>query len=171
MTVHPLPCRWTGDALEPIGRFKINADREFVVGQHYIIAPVENDHSSASRRHYFACLDDIWMSLPDGYAERFPTMTHMRKHALIECGYANSRQYVAKSKAEALRVLSFMGSKIYSIVAVKKNVITEWTARSQAKEAMDAKMFQESKTAVLDYCAGLIGVASESLTKAEEYTE
>jgi hypothetical protein len=168
MTSLPIPCRWTGHALEPIGRFKINADRDFVVGQRYMIAEVK-DRSSESHRHFFACLTDIWMSLPEHQAGRFPTLDHLRKWALIKTGYANSRQYIATSRAEARRVAAFMRTlDSYSIVTRDQNVVTEWTAKSQAMKAMDEKTFQESKTSVLDYCAGLIGVAPGTLPKETE---
>lgn len=164
MSALPMPFEWAGGVMTPVRRFANECDRHFVVGERYILAAQE-ERSAASHRQYFASLNDIWMSLPDDQAERFPTMTTLRKFALIKCGYANSRQYVAASKAEALRVAAFMNTTAeYSIIVVNCAVVTEWTAMSQNMRTMDKVQFQESKTAVLDYCAGLIGVAPQRTT-------
>lgn len=68
------------------------ASREYIVGQVYFLEHRE-ERSSASHAHYFACVADAWMNLPDALAERFPTPEALRKYALIMTGYRD-RDYI-----------------------------------------------------------------------------
>jgi len=161
----PMPMRWTGESLEPVGRFKRDADRSFVIGQVYRMAEIE-ERSAKTHNHFFACLHDAWLNLPEDQAERFPTEDHLRKFALIKCGFGDSRQLVASSRAEALRIAAFARPcDEYALVTVDGSVVTIWTAQSQSMKAMGAKIFQASKQAVLDYVAGLVGVSADDLAK------
>jgi hypothetical protein len=167
MTSLPLLCRWTGNSFEPVRKSdKASADRDFVIGETYRLAEIE-DRSSKSHAHYFASLTDAWRSLPDDQAERFPTMDHMRKFALIKTGFADSRQFVASSKAEAVRLAAFLRPvDEYAVVSVEQCVVMIWTAQSQSTRAMGKQKFQESKTAVLEYVAGLLGCTTDELRAA-----
>ncbi|WP_216073446.1 hypothetical protein, partial [Acinetobacter baumannii] len=62
----------------------------------------------ASHNHEFAWLHEAWHSLPERYAEQFPSSEHLRKYALIQAGYSNSHSLVCGSKAEALRLAAFI---------------------------------------------------------------
>jgi hypothetical protein len=101
----------------------------------------------------------LWHSLPESAAAQFPTSEHLRKFALIKCGYANHRQFVASSKAEALRIAAFVRpTDEYAVVSVDGNIVNQWTAQSQNMRAMGKQAFQASKEAVLDYIGALLGV-------------
>jgi len=158
-----IPCRWTGEGFQPMGRWQQKCDAEFVVGEVYNIEEV-TQRSSQSHKHYFACIHDGWLNLPESQAERFATSEHLRKFSLIKCGYANSVQHVSSSKAEAERLAAFIKPiDSYALVTVKECVVTVYTAQSQKQRAMGAKIFQESKQAVLDYIAGMCGVSADAL--------
>lgn len=166
MTAAPIPMRWEGDVFRPHPRYQKECDRTFTVGDVYRLVE-HQDRSQASHSHYFASLAEAWANLPDDLAERWPTPEHLRKFALIKAGYADSRQIVASSRAEALRLASFIRPMDeYAVVTVAEAVVTVFTARSQSKRAMGAKDFQASKQAVLDYVAGLIGTTTETLTRS-----
>jgi len=160
-----MPFRWTGEAMEPVGRFAKTADREFVIGQVYRMAEIE-ERSAKTHAHYFACLHDAWLNLPEDDQERWPTEDHLRKFALIKCGYADERSIVCSSKAEAQRVAAFIRPiDGFALVAVSECVVRVFTAQSQSMRSMGRDAFQKSKQAVLDYVAGLIGTNAEALAK------
>lgn len=149
--------RWDGNVMAPLPRFERHCDREFTVGEIYLLDPIEQ-RSAASHRHYFSCINTAWQSLPEDLAGRFPSPEHLRKYALIQCGYADEQSIVCASKAEAARVAAFIRPiDEYSIVTVSECVVTRYTAKSQSHKAMGRKAFAESKDRVLDYVSSLIG--------------
>ena len=86
----------------------------------------------------------------------------------IKCGYADERSIVCSSKAEAQRVAAFIRPMdSFALVTVHElsALVRVYTAQSQSMKAMGKRQFQESKTAVLDYVAGLIGTSAEALAK------
>lgn len=141
------------------------ADKAFVVGEVYRLTE-EHERSAASHRHFFAVIHDAWLNLPEGTAERFPTSEHLRKYALIKAGYRDERTFVAGSRAEALRLAAFVRPiDDFAIVTTSGATVTIWTAKSQSVRAMGGKAFQESKQAVLDVIADLIGVDPTTLSR------
>lgn len=141
------------------------ADGYFVIGERYTLEVIE-ERSAKTHAHYFACLHDIWMNLPEGDAERFPTEDHMRKYALIKSGYADERSIVCSSRREAIRIAAFVQTMdSFAVVIVRGAVVRVFTAQSQSKRSMGKEQFQESKQAVLDYCSGLLGISSAEAEK------
>ena len=99
------------------------------------------------------------MSLPEHDQERWPSAEHLRKWALIKGGYCMSNAIVCKSKAEAQRVGAFIKPiDEFAVVTIMGNVVTRYTAMSQSKRAMGAKIFQESKTKIMEIVSEILGV-------------
>ena len=162
-----LPFRWTGEVMEPMRGFRKRADDTYVVGQVYRLEVAE-DRSAKSHRHYFAGIHEAWMNLPEAMAERFPTAEHLRKFALIRTGYADRREIVCASRAEARRLAAFVKPMDeYALVTATECVVTVWTAQSQSTRAMGRAAFAKSKDDVLGLLAEMIGVTVESLKSAE----
>lgn len=162
-TIPPIVFDWDGEVMKP--RHPRIADRHFVVGMEYVLAPVE-DRSMRSHRHYFASINEAWQNLPEALAERFPTAEHLRKYALIRAGYRDERSIVASSKAEAQRLAGFIRPMDdFAVVTVNGAVVTVYTAKSQSMRAMGKADFQASKDAVLDVIAKLIGVETSELER------
>lgn len=160
-----LPFTWDGETMTPSRGFSKRADAAFVVGETYRLEVVE-ERSAASHRHFFASIAEAWANLPEPLAERHPSPEHLRKFALIRAGFADSRQIVASSKAEAQRIAAFVKPMDdYAVVAVQNAVVTVWTAHSQSVKAMGKKDFQASKTRVLEIVAEMIGVEPSTLAK------
>lgn len=155
---------WDGETMTPVNpRF---ADKHFVIGGKYRLTE-HIERSGESHGHYFATLDRAWQSLPDDLAAELPTTEHLRARALIMTGYADSRQLVVSSNADALRFAAFMRpTNSYAVISVNGSVITELTPQSQNMRAMDKDAFQKSKQDVLDYCSALIGVKVEELERS-----
>jgi hypothetical protein len=159
----PVVCNWDGDAFVPQPRFARVCDKAFTIGEDYPLVVHENV-SAATRGHYFACLAECWRNLPEDVAERFPSVEHLRKFALIKSGYADERSIVCASKAEAQRVAAFVRPMDeYAVIVVSESVVKVFTAQSQSQRAMGKATFQASKDAVLAYAASLIGVAPQTV--------
>lgn len=164
-SVHPLAFKWTDDGvMKPLNPKR--ADAFYTVGERYIMAPI-SQRSEASHRQEFAWLQEAWMSLPDHLAEQFPTAEHLRKWALIRSGYCDSHTITCASRAEALRVAAFIRPiDEFAVVVTNSATVTRYTAKSQSRRAMGAKEFQESKNALIEVVAGMLGVSPEDVLQA-----
>lgn len=164
----PLTFEWTDDGhMVPIAACRRAADARYVIGDRYRMEDI-TERSQRSHNHYFAEIANMWDSLPDDKAVHFPTPEHLRKFALIRCGYSDQRQIACASKAEALRVASFIRPMDeYAVVTTHEAVVSVFTAQSQSRKAMGHREFQESKDKVLDYIAGLLGVDRADVPQSE----
>ena len=140
------------------------ADRMYVVGEQYRLAPLE-ERSRASHNGFFAAITEAWSNLPEDLAERFPSPDHLRRWALIKSGFRDERSFVCASKAEALRLSVFVKPiDDFAVVLVHESTVTVYTAQSQSMRAMGKERFQASKDAVLDVVAGMIGHDAKTLS-------
>ena len=151
--------------MQPLGRFARLAADAFTEGEQYRMEAIEA-RSWATHAHQFAWLHDAWLNLPEQYAIEpwAQTSEHLRKYALIRTGFCNTQTWVCSTKAEAVRWAANMRPEDeFSIVIAKGGEVVRYTAMSQSARAMGAKDFQASKTAILDYIAGLLGVGPAEL--------
>lgn len=159
----PITFTWEGDAMRPLQRFARAADRQFVIGAQYTLAEVA-ERSSASHAHYFAVLHDAFMSVPETMADRWPTVEHLRKWALIKAGYRDEKSIVCASKAEAERVKAFIRPiDDYAVVIASEATVIVYTAKSQSAKAMGRETFQASKDAVFGVLEQLLGIETGEL--------
>lgn len=161
----PIAFEWTDEGtMKPL--HPRLADKEYVVGERYMLAPYE-ERSIAAHNHEFAFLKTAWENLPGHYAEQFPGPEHLRKYALIKAGYSKCEPHVCNSKAEALRLRAYLQPiDDFSIVIVNGTVVNRFTARSQSRRAMNKQEFQDSKSKIMEIVAQMIGVEPEQLSKA-----
>ena len=153
---------WTGEEMRPLPRFHNLANAEFVVGERYR-CEVQEDRSWVSHKHQFAWLHEAWLTLPEHVAGRFLNEDQLRKHGLIAGGFCDSVTVPCASRAEAERWYKHLRSREPdTIISINGNVLVQFTAWSQSRRAMDAKTFQHSKQAVLDYVAGLLEAEPEA---------
>lgn len=159
--IPPLAFDWTGDAMSP--KLPKLADRYYVVGEVYRLAPHE-DRSAVSHRHYFATINEAHGNLPEELAERLPTPEHLRKFALIKAGFCKSHAMTFTTKGEAMKTGAFIRPMDeFAVVDVDGLVVTVYAAESQSMRAMGKKRFQESKDAVLRIVSELIGTDPTTL--------
>ena len=152
----PVPCTWDGDAFQPARNWRRTCDQHFTVGQTYIVQPEEPRNM---RRHkaYFAGIADSWQSLPDHLVSEYPSSEHLRHRALIATGFATQRDYVAASRAEALRLSAFLPMlDTYAVVTIQGPVVRVWKAESQSVRAMGAERFKASCEAVERWIGDLL---------------
>lgn len=165
----PLYYRWKGDGFVPLGRHAKLADQQFVIGQVYRLEVVE-ERSARTHRHQFAWLREAWLNLPEGYRYEpwAQSPEHLRKWALIRTGWHDCQTFECGTKAEAQRWAAHLRPlDDFSVVIARGAIVERYTAKSQSVKAMGKNDFQASKTAVLEYVAGLLGVEPGDLAKAE----
>lgn len=169
MTLGPFQAVYSTDAdgplFRPLKRFGDALAAEFGDGE-VVTLERREERSRASHGHYFVSVHEAWQSLPEHMAERFPTDDHLRKWALIRCGFRDERSIACASKAEALRVAAFIRPlDEYATVIVREAVATVLTAKSQSYRAMGKEAFAASKAAVLDLLASLLEVEPRALER------
>jgi hypothetical protein len=164
-----MPYRWTGDAWVIHPRFQKQADAAFAIGETRMMVEVE-ERSEASHKQEFAWLREAWLSLPESIAREFPSPEHLRKRALIATGWCTMTDYVCSSGAEAIRWAANLRKEVdeYALVIVERSVVRVMKAKSQSRKAMRKDDFQASKTAILEWVAGLLDVAPETLARVKE---
>lgn len=150
-----------GGALVPIGRHA-----ETLTEGETVYVTIDRERSDASHRHEFAWLKQAWESLPESLAGEpwAASPEHLRKYALIQCGYCDVREVVVADGDDAKRVMAFVRPLVdrYAIVAASGPVVRIYTARSQSRRAMGKADFQESKTRIMDWVAQLLGTTAEA---------
>lgn len=157
---------WDADRSVMVPRRKSAADRTYVDQEEYRLGAIE-ERSVNSHNHFFSALNEAWSNLPDDLAERFQTVEHLRKYALIKAGYFDERSIVCASRAEALRVAAFIKPiDDFAVVATSEATVRVFTAKSQAVRAMGKETFQDSKTKVLEIVADMIGTSKAQLSHA-----
>lgn len=169
MPVPPIIATWTDEGVfRPSPRMARICDKHFAVGEVYEIE-VGHGRSIATHNHQFAWLKEAWLTLPEEYSNEpwAQSPEHLRKHALIRTGFCHVEQFACGSNAEALRwAPRLRADDEYCVVAVEGTIVTRYRAMSQSQRAMGGKRFQESKQAVIDFVAGLLGVSPETLQEA-----
>jgi len=157
----PIRFTWNGQAMIPT--MPGVAKRQFNKGETYLLETVP-ERSGQSHRHYFACLQDGWLNLPDHLAAHFPDAEHLRAYLLIKCGYYTTRTITCGDRKEALKVAAFVRPiDDFSIVTTNGNIVQVHTARSQSSRSMRRQEFQASKTKVLDALSEMLGTSTKAL--------
>ncbi len=154
--------------MTPLPRFAPMARQRFSSYQLYRME-VQEERSIRSHNHFFACVHDAWLNLPESYAGRFANPDHLRKWCLIAAGFRSERSIVAVNEEEAEKIAAFIkptSSEYYEIVTLVGCVVTIYTAKSQSLKAMGKKDFQASKTAVLDILSSMLGVEVTELKES-----
>lgn len=165
MTPAPVEFIWTDDGtMRPASDFWARrADKTFIVGERYPLV-VNEERSLKMHRRYFATLNEGFSNLPEEYADRFPTVEHLRKYLLIRAGYYTERNHVCETEAEAQKLAAFIKPiDDYSVVVARGTVVKVFTAKSQSVRAMPKGEFKQSQEKVLDLLSEMIGVSAEKL--------
>lgn len=156
---------WDAERSVMVPRNRKFADRAYTDTEEYRLE-VSEERSTNTHNHEFAWLHDAWQSLPEALSDSYPTPDHLRKRALIDCGYFHETAIDCGTNAAALRVASHLRAKDdFALVIIRGAFVIERIAKSQSRRAMKKKEFQESKTAIMDLIAGMIGVTAQELEK------
>jgi hypothetical protein len=168
MTPPPIPCVWDGEAFRPVLNFLRVAREHYGEGEVIALVPRE-DRSAASHRHFMACVNEAWKTLPDDLAERFKSAEHLRKFSLIQTGHYDVAVYACKFQTEARRMAATLTDlDAYAVIVVDGVTVTRLTAKSQSYYAMNRKEFGKAKEDVLAYIETLLDVPAGTLAKQRE---
>jgi hypothetical protein len=163
----PIRAIYDGESFVPEKRYQRLCDKEFAAGETYVIE-VGHERSKVSHDQQFAWLDDAWRNLPEKYQFEpwAQSPEHLRKYALIRTGCCTTEQFPCSTHAEAMRWATRLRSDDeYCLVHVDGAVVNRFRAKSQKRRAMNAKEFQASKQAALDFVAALLEVDSKTLQR------
>lgn len=162
---------WDAERSVMVPRNKNLADRSYTDTEEYRLDILE-ERSIETHSHQFAWLDDAWKTLPESLSDSYPTPEHLRKRALIDCGYFHETVIDCGTNAAALRVASHLRAKDdFALVIVRGPLVVERVAKSQSRRSMKKKEFQESKTAIMELIAGLLGITAKELAEATKPPE
>ncbi|MEP0147106.1 hypothetical protein [Pseudophaeobacter sp.] len=164
---------WTGQALEPDGNFAMHQLHDRLGAGEVINVDLDPERSEKSHKHQFAFVRTAWQNLPEAlknapYAKNAETL---RKHALIATGFCDTEMLAVGCPRRAERsaaAMSRLATRMsgYAVTEVQGTVAYCHTPLSQNQRAMGARAFQESKQAVLEWLADLIGVSPDQLANA-----
>jgi hypothetical protein len=158
---------WNGGAMVPMR--PAAADKEFVIGRRYWLDEV-SERSWISHQHEFAFIASAWDNLHEALMDKFPSPEHLRKAALIATGWYREQLIEAGSKEAARRVAAYVkNDDEFAHVVVRGPTVFVRKARSQRMrglDRMDKEEFQASKSDILGWIAGLLGVAAEDLMRS-----
>lgn len=139
----------------PHPSFKHYCDREFIDGEVYPMATIE-ERTMKTHNHYFAAVQEGFDNLSEENAKNFPTSEHLRKWCLVQCGYCTETVYVLANEKEAQNAaLDLRKRDGYAVMSRRGNVLKVWDAESQSMAAMKKERFQQSKSDVLDLIASM----------------
>lgn len=132
------------------------ADKHYCIGETYSLVE-HHERSMKSHNHYFVQLAEYWQTLPESLADDYPTAEHLRKKALIGCGFATGTDFIFDTPRDAIAFAGIMAQEDeYCIVEVNGRTVRRWRAQSQSVRAMGKRAFQESKEAVLMFVDKLL---------------
>lgn len=161
---HQIAAKWEGDGFTPLPRFRKECDKEFVIGETYVLETIE-ERSGATHRHYFASMKSAWANLPEAVAADYPTAEHFRKRLLIEAGFCDEQKIVFSNANDAIKAAGLVLARDdYAVAEAKDRTLTIWTAKSQSMRSMDKATFQASKEKTLELAAAKIGTSVEALS-------
>lgn len=172
--MQPVTFRWdpavgSAGAMLVHGRFKRLAVGQFGAGGGDFILEVHEVGSSKSRAHFFATINEVWHSLPEKVATRFPSSEHLRKWAMIQCGYADETTLACPSKRMAAMAAGFIRQgDAYSVIRIADDdVVHRWSATSVRRMKKD--QFQKMKDDVLSLVTSMVGTTPKKAERAGRF--
>ena len=161
-----------GNVLVPDGNHATAALHDRLGAGEIVHVDLDPQRSGKSHRHQFGFVRTAWLNLPDNLkdAPYAGSPDHLRKHALIATGYRNVEMMPCGTEQRAERFAASMSRLAvnlegYAVAIVDGPVAYCMTAESQRMRTMGGKRFQESKQAILEWMADLLGVTPDELAQ------
>ncbi len=169
--------RYEDGKLLPDGNFAAAELAERLGAGEVTNVDLDPDRSGRTHRHQFAFVRTAWQNLPEDlksapYAKSEDTL---RKHALIACGFCDVDVIPLNCEVTAGAVVDTLKKcdrrqEGYRLITVDGTIVQIFTPHSQSMKAMGKDLFHESKSAILEWMAGKIGVQPHELAKAQRET-
>src|SRR5262245_31093180 len=103
----PLLYAWPGDPMERLPYFRRMARAQFKGGAVDRLEQAEQ-RSADSHRQYVAAINEAWQNMHEDIRHRWTSPEELRKWALSYTGWRDVRTYVARTRAEAMRVAKYL---------------------------------------------------------------
>ena len=165
-------CVFNGSTLEPDGNYAAAQLHDKLGAGEVVAVDLNPERSRKTHNHQFGFVRQAWLNLPEEHKDApwAANEDHLRHHALIACGFCHTDMIALGAEDRATRLAEFLRNGDeregrYSIVTTKGPVAYRITAESQKLKNMGRYRFQESKQAILEWLADLIGVKPEELAK------
>tara|TARA_R100000908_G_C3733264_1_gene131960 strand:- start:653 stop:1192 length:540 start_codon:yes stop_codon:yes gene_type:complete len=163
---------WTGQSFVPDGNYALAQTRDRLGDGQVVNLDLDPERSAKSHRHAFAFVRTAWMNLPEhNLGTPYAVSTEaLRKYALIQTGYCNTEMMAMGTTERANRaaaLLSRVSTNMhgFAITNVIGTVVYCHTPHSQSMKSMGGAKFAESKTAILEFLADMIGANPDDLYK------
>lgn len=173
MNLRPVLCKFD---LEE-GVFRVHPDHLRIARRYYVHdeeypMEVHEQRSSAAHKAYFASIKTAWKNLPESYRDEYPTPEHLRKRALVACGYCNTKTLNCTNGEMAERVMAFVKQfDEFAVVEIKESTVLVHTPMSQSMygpQRMDRETFHRSSEDVLECLAKILRIKRSDLVKNAE---
>lgn len=168
---------WDGGALVPDGNAATAALHDHLGAGEVLYVDIDPERSKRSHGHQFAFVRRAWATLPEHLTGQpwAATPDTLRKYALIRTGYCKTELVAVGSAERALRVVSAMKAALradedegFSVVEASGPVVMIFRPETQKLRAMGHDRFQESKQAIGEWLAALLGVPVEEMMRVEK---
>lgn len=131
------------------------------------VVAAKGERSDAAHKRYMASITEAWNNLPEEMSKEYPTPDHLRKRALIKCGFYHENIITFDSMRDAARHAAYVKPMDpFAVVVVKETVVRHYRAKSQKylrSGGMDKEEFNASSEAVLALLAPYIGITKSEL--------
>ena len=161
MTDRTLRAQWDGEGffLPTVSKMKC---KETLKPGETVALEIKRPRHLAMHRRFMAMVTDYHDNLPESLANApfAASPDHLRKYALIRCGFADTITHTAKSEAEARRVeetFQSMRGDTFALVYRQGLIVYRSVALSQAFAKMNQKQFRESSERIEEFLATLVG--------------
>lgn len=140
---------------------------KYTAGMGYLLEPATLG-STPFERAFFASVNTAWQNLSDDrQREEYPTPDHLRKRALIKCGFHRTSEIVFDTDKDARRAAAT--AKLddeYCVVVVSGNVMRKYVAESmKVRTKQDRERFKLMADAVLQLLAATLGTTKKELER------
>lgn len=162
---------WKGGLFHPLPRYE-RIVRNFEEGVEYVLEQVE-ERDMLHHAAYFAELKTLYDGLPDEWKTFFiGGENHMRKYALIKCGYSDVIDATFTTKSEAYAFVLFGEGLDKYLVAETKQighrwVVRTWIPKSQKRwdgvHGMKNEEFRRSVKEVTTFCTDILGATPKEV--------
>lgn len=163
-----IPVRWDEEkrVFIPAPRFVDQLLKALRHGQRIFIERIELRSMKAHRR-FFAELANRWETMPEHIRARFANSTHLRKFALISCGWIDDDIKDIACGTPEVAVIGAVCAKTsnrYAMITIRESVITIYQARSMrttGEKCMTAKEFYQAADDVLAFLDAMLGIGKD----------
>lgn len=132
-------------------------------GMGYLLEPASLG-STPAEKAFYAEVNNAWKQLPESMQADYPSANHLRKRALIKCGFFDVVETVCDTEDDAKRAAALVRGDEFAVVVVNGTVVRKYTPMSmKVRTKKDREQFRIMADAVLGLLADTLGVKRREL--------